>query len=439
MRLTELLRLVKNNLLRMRFRVLMTSAGVFIGTTAVILLVSLGAGLQRSIIESFGDVADLTEIQVFAGGRNPFGGPTPAVATDSDASVINDRTLQAFREMPGVVAATPILNLQANGVLRLNRLTSFSNIQGIDPLELNRLDFKLDSGSSTIGPWQVIVGASVDNNFYNERTGQSDAAIDLQGQTLQLVLSKSVVADGVAVETIERTVRLRVVGVLAESGGQKDFNIYLPLRNVEDLNAWASGRRINYNREGYSEALVKVASTEQAEQVEQLVQQQGFTVFSFRTILQQVNTTFIILQAVVGGIGAIALLVAAFGIANTMIMAIYERTREIGLMKAVGATNRDVMTIFLAEAGFIGMLGGVGGIIVGVGLGQILGLVGREFLRSQIAQDGGSIDSVPVPVHTPLWLPIFALIFATLIGVISGIYPALRAVRLDPIAALRYE
>ena len=438
MRPIELLRLVKNNLLRMRIRVLMTSAGVFIGTTAVILLVSLGAGLQRAIVSSFGDVADLTEIQVSPPGI-AFFGPTAVNTQSSSDLIINDRTISDFRDLPGVTAATPVLSLQANAMLRLNRLTAFPNMQGVDPLELSRFDLKLDSGSSALGPWHILVGSSIASNFFNERTGENDPNLNLQGQTLQLILSKNVSNSSGQLETVERTVRLRVVGVLAESGGQKDFSIFMPIRNLEDLNAWANGRRTNYNREGYSQALVKVATPDQAEAVESQIQQQGFNVFSFRTILQQVNTTFLILQAVVGGIGAIALLVAAFGIANTMIMAIYERTREIGLMKAVGATNRDVMTIFLAEAGFIGLIGGVGGIIAGVGLGQILGLIGREFLRSQIAQQGGAADTAPIPVYTPLWLPVFALVFATLIGVISGIYPALRAVRLDPIAALRYE
>ncbi|MCP5097292.1 MAG: FtsX-like permease family protein, partial [Chloroflexi bacterium] len=187
------------------------------------------------------------------------------------------------------------------------------------------------------------------------------------------------------------------------------------------------------------QALVKVESAEVATAVEQAITAQGFFVFSFQSILRSVNTIFLVIQAIVGGIGGLALIVAAFGIANTMIMSIYERTREIGLMKAVGATNRDVMFIFLAEAGTIGVIGGIGGVIAGLLLGQIGGFVGQQFLLAQIAQTGGSPDGLDSLVYTPLWLPIFAIIFAALVGVISGIYPALRAIRLDPIAALRYE
>ncbi|MCA9944651.1 MAG: FtsX-like permease family protein, partial [Anaerolineales bacterium] len=156
------------------------------------------------------------------------------------------------------------------------------------------------------------------------------------------------------------------------------------------------------------------------------------------SILSSINVIFLIIQAVVGGIGGLALVVAAFGIANTMIMSIYERTREIGLMKAVGATNRDVMLIFLAEAGAIGLIGGIGGVLFGIVLGQIGGFIGQQYLLAQIAQSGGT-GEVESLVYTPLWLPIFALVFAALVGVLSGIYPALRAIRLDPIAALRYE
>ena len=216
---------------------------------------------------------------------------------------------------------------------------------------------------------------------------QGGGDLNLQGQTLQLVLTRFSSETG---ETIERTVRLRVIGVMAESGGERDFAIYMPIRNVQDLNTWATGQRPNTNRDGYSQALLKVESADLATAVEQEITRQGFFVFSFQSVLSGVNTIFLIIQIVVGSIGGLALIVAAFGIANTMIMSIYERTREIGLMKAVGATNRDVMLIFLAEAGTIGLIGGIGGVIFGVVLGQIGGFIGQQFLLAQVAQSGGS-------------------------------------------------
>lgn len=432
MRIVELLRLVKNNLLRMKFRVMMTSAGVFIGTAAVILLMSLGAGLQRSVLSGFNDIGDLTEMTVNSPGDIFFGG---GAAVQSDV-VLNDAAIDGFRELPGVVAATPLLRLQANAELRLNRLTGFTSIQGIDTAEYRQFGIEMASGTDSPGQWQALVGARVADNFFNTQTGEPGGEdLNLQGQTLQLVLTRFSSETG---ETTERTVRLRVIGVMAESGGDRDFSIYMPIRNVQDLNTWATGQRPNVNRDGYSQAVVKVESADAATAVEQEITRQGFFVFSFQSILSSINVIFLIIQAVVGGIGGLALVVAAFGIANTMIMSIYERTREIGLMKAVGATNRDVMLIFLAEAGAIGLIGGIGGVIFGIVLGQIGGFIGQQYLLAQVAQSGGTgeIESL---VYTPLWLPIFALVFAALVGVLSGIYPALRAIRLDPIAALRYE
>jgi putative ABC transport system permease protein len=121
-------------------------------------------------------------------------------------------------------------------------------------------------------------------------------------------------------------------------------------------------------------------------------------------------------------------------------MAIYERTREIGLMKAVGATNRDVMSVFLAEAGGIGLLGGLGGVVLGAGLGALIDLIAGTYLATQAVQSGASPSDVAFSViHTPLWLPVFALLFSALVGVISGVYPAVRAASLSPVDALKYE
>ncbi|HJW90466.1 MAG TPA: FtsX-like permease family protein [Anaerolineales bacterium] len=170
-----------------------------------------------------------------------------------------------------------------------------------------------------------------------------------------------------------------------------------------------------------------------AEQIRSL----GYQAYSPQDIVQGINSFYVVLQVVFGGVGAIALLVAAIGIANTMTMAILERTREIGLMKAIGATNRDVLSVFLGEASGIGFLGGLGGVLLGWSAGQVINVLALAYMARQATQTGAPPPSVAV--YTPLWLPLFTLLFATLIGLLSGLYPALRAATLIPVNALKYE
>ena len=163
----------------------------------------------------------------------------------------------------------------------------------------------------------------------------------------------------------------------------------------------------------------------------------GYQAYTPQSFVQGIDNFYLVLQVIFGGVGAIALLVAAIGIANTMAMAILERTREIGLMKAIGATNREVLLTFLGEAAGIGFLGGLGGVIVGWLAGQVLNVLAMVYLAGQTAQQGGPPPSLAA--STPLWLMVFALIFATLIGLLSGIYPALHAATMVPVNALKYE
>jgi putative ABC transport system permease protein len=258
---------------------------------------------------------------------------------------------------------------------------------------------------------------------------------DLQGAMLRLKLSRYS-ADGAL---SEKTVRLEVMGVLKPVGWRHDYNIYLPLRDVLEFNTWAQGKRRDPSRQGYAEVLVRTTSARETLEVEQVLSERGFSVYSERQQVEQANAYFAQVQAILGGIGGIALLVAAFGIANTMLMAIYERTREIGLMKAIGASNKDVMNVFLAEAGGIGLLGGLAGIVLGMLVNVVINVIGQGVAAEQIAASAVDMGNRTSVTYTPLWLPLFAIVFAGLVGVLSGAYPASRAANLSPIRALKYE
>jgi len=439
LRFIDLLRLIFGNLSRRKARVALTAIGVVIGTAAVVILVSLAIGLQRNANEQLYGIGDLTQIQV-----SPSYGEGPVVMGPgggggggvSQQTLLTNFALEDIRSIPGVERVIPREYLMAGGLVKFQKLEGWINIIGIDTNDLESLGLEATQGDTALGRGIIVVGPMVANNFYNPRMRPGEEPPpppDLYDQQIQFIVSKW---DAQGNET-RKNVSLRVSGVLKETRGESDWSVYMPLDQVKAMNEWAMNRRFNYNKDGYSMVVVKVADVDQVIAITDQITAMGFQAYTPQAFVQGINNFYVILQFIFGGVGAIALLVAAIGIANTMAMSILERTREIGLMKAVGATNRDVLAIFLGEASGIGFIGGLGGVLIGWLAGQGINVIAIVYLASQAGQQGGAPPSVAV--YTPLWLPVFALVFSTLIGMLSGLYPALRAATMIPVLALKYE
>ena len=426
----DLFRLVLKNLNRMRGRVVMTALGVMIGTAAIVVLMALASGIQQNAIGDLSQFGAINQITVFSG--SAFG----SLTGQAQVEPLTQNTLNDFEDIDGVIAVTPRLNLNAPPIYQLNRLQGGGTTYGIDPRVVDDLELEAEQGTNRLARGVVLVGARVAEAFTTSSGREPDQLPDLYGQTLKLEMTRFN-EDGT---TSTRIVRLRVGGVLAERGGQDDYSFFLSLNDVEELNVWYTGERPDRRRDGYSEVLVITEKDPSiALEVESQITSQGFFACSAASVLTGLNTTFLIIQAVLGGVGAIALLVAAIGIANTMIMSVLERTREIGVLKAVGATNRDVMSIFIAEAGAIGLLGGLAGVGFGWLVTRIIDLIAVASIQAQTAAQGGSVEGLTNIAVIPAWLPVLAISVAVVVGLVAGIVPALRAVQLNPVVALKYE
>ena len=437
MKLIDLLTLIWSNLSRRKGRVALTTIGVIIGTAAVVLLVSLGVGLQQNAESQLGGIGDLTRVIVYPGfSEGPVMVDSLGGGMMEQTAPLNQAAIDSIAAIPGVTAVIPQDYFMGGATMSVGRLEGGGSIIGVGTNDLSDLGVTATQGETMLTRGTVIVGSQVANNFYDPRArpGQeTPPPPDLYGQSLVIDLVKWS-EDGTEVH---KTVRTRVVGVLEEVQDEPDWSIFMSMPELEGYNAWSTGQRIDRDETGYNTIIVKVADVDQVLDVADQITAMGFQAWSPQSFVEGISSFYLVLQVAFGAMGAIALLVAAIGIANTMTMAILERTREIGLMKAVGANNRHVLSIFLGEAAGIGFLGGLGGILIAWALGQVLNVLVISYMAGQAAQTGGLPPTSAVV--TPVWLPLAALVFATLMGLFSGLYPALSAATLQPMSALKYE
>lgn len=449
MKFLDLVSLILYNLGRRKGRVALTAVGVVIGTAAVVVLVSLAAGLQKNATSQLWGINDLSSISVYpgyssgegikfssgiavqgggGGGNGGGGGDTTKYLTPS--------AIDSITAIPNVKQVINEDYLQTGIDLVYGKLHAYGNIIGVSVNDLQDMGLEASGGTTALEKGSVIIGSWIPKNFYDPKARPDDPPLDppdLMGQQIKLILSKYT-SDGL---TVQKTITVRVAGVLSETRGESDGTMYMRMEDVTAINEWSRGTRINRNKEGYSMLIVKTNDPSSVIDITDAINKLGYQASTPQSTVQSINSFFMVLQVIFGGVGAIALLVAAIGIANTMTMAILERTREIGLMKAIGAKNKDILSIFLGEAAGIGFVGGLGGVILGWGSSALLNIVAISYFASQASGGGGSIPTMAT--STPFWLPIFALVFSIVIGLISGLYPALRAATLVPVDALKYE
>lgn len=434
----DIVRMSVGNLWRRKLRTFLTVLGVLIGTTSIVVMLSLGLGLKAAIMEELSAYGSMNEINVY---RN-YG--------SSDIQ-LNDSSIESFQNILGVESVSPILRV--SGTFIQGKYSAYANIQGVTQEYLSKIPVgegrRPSPDSSQL---ELLMGNTVITDFYITATYQYPyyekgelANVDLMNKTLftQFQSSGYEGPDGTWIEQPAKKNIFPVVGMVegdVDDWNQYSYGAYADINVLKNyLKKTYKGSRIpgqptDKNGKPYKELIydnvtVTVTNTEDVETIKQTIQDMGFSCYSQAEWIKQTEQEMLIIQAVLGGIGAIAFFVAAIGIANTMMMSTYERTKEIGVMKVLGCSLPNIRTLFLSEAAFIGVLGGA----VGLGISYILSAVANKVLPSLMGYEGTKISLIP------LWLALSAIIFAAFVGMVAGFFPAQRATKLSALSAIRNE
>lgn len=471
----DILHLALRNLRQAKLRATLTTMGVVVGVAVIVTMVSFGLGLQSNMLERFKALDLFNEVQVFGRGLSSLVGRGPRDEGDRSnrrndrtaTRILDDAGIKEIAAIPGVMYVEPSVAFGA--FVRTNEKVLTQTVGGTNVPNASSRFQQFAAG-------RMISSPNADEAVVSERFirdfGYSTPA-DAVGKTLELLappddkeeeeeetpnffgipLDDPGLDESTAVE-VRRFTIVGVLGELKEGAGQGGLRgmmpgarVYVPLEvahkwtlthrgpmsQVALALARQQGNLAEGQNEGYDAAVVRVTDPKHLTEVRKKITELGFGSFSIVDELEQIRLVFLIIDSVLGLLGGISLLVASFGIANTMIMSILERTREIGIMKAIGAEDREIKLIFFVEAAVIGFVGGVIGVLLAWGID---GLANRLAYRFILKPQGASfVDFFSIPPY--LWIG--AILFALLISVAAALYPASRAARIDPVRALRHD
>jgi len=436
----------------------LTTLGVAVGVASLVAMLSLGVGLQTLASERLTksglfDAVFVTSRRDFRGpgGEGP---PRKSSAPPEKFKPLDEDARQQFAALPNVVDVYPQIRFLTDvryagnsystnvlGVPESSRATSaFDSITGkyfSSPTAeeaILQADFAKDLSPQPAS----LVGQEITLRYAERRAVSSDEISKEQDIDKQL---DEMMSGGISI--VSREKKLRIAGVIesdpsAGIGGFGGGRVFLPIRVAEQLHAAQANDVQDFVRGGgsgkptYAALTIRVKNPKNVQQVEDAIKKLGFNAFSLLDAARSLRLVFTVFDLFLGLFGSLALTVASLGIINTLVMAILERRREIGVLKALGATDGDVRSLFFAEAGAMGLVGGILGVAIGWLIGLALTWGTTIYLRRQ------DLPGVKIS-YVPWWLAASAVAFAVAVSLIAGLYPAGRAARLNPVEALRYE
>ncbi len=443
MNISDHIELSFSNLWKRKLRTFLTTAGVTVGIGALVSMISFGLGMQRNVTDRFNSLELFNSITVLPDnmGRRSAdpdeGGPIQA--QEPGGKPLDEAAAASISKLPGVQIVFPDIRFPAR--VKFNGTEDFKLVQVLPAKIASSKMVRLVAGRSyqSDDVAELIVSSRLLRQFkiadpgaaLGKKIELSSIALNptnwpalLQGGGLQFETHSFMIA-GVSGETAVGPGGPITNDLYIPSGAAARIN-KLPFTSVWDL------FRVRDGKLGYSALNVRLASPRYVDAVKAAVRGMGFSCIAFADQLSEIKTAFYYLDMVLSAVGMIAIVVASLGIVNTMVMSILERYSEIGIMKAVGASDRDVQKIFFFESCSIGFLGGVLGLVLGWSVSRVINRVVNFFLARQ---------GVPYIdyFNLPLWLCLGAVAFSVAVSLIAGIYPAARAARIDPVAALRHD
>jgi ABC-type antimicrobial peptide transport system permease subunit len=473
----DLIRMGLKNLFRRKLRTFLTTLGIIIGTISIVLMVSLGLGMQVNMEKHMSRISNINIITVYpAGGNNHhrrFGGGMSIMESSSKndnagsankKDTIENSDITAFKQIEGVEAVSPII--EHNVSLTSKPLVNdYVNIIGMNLEMLNKYGLKIDQGRMITEEDKnaLILGTDLLYDFRNPKkrrdynwwedqidpeTGErKPPSFNPLDKNLKLSFDRN---HGYSrydrqqkKEKKAPPTNVSVVGIIPD--GRNSYSAYMEINQLmalkvkyDKITAYKDYDGKKPKDTGFEKVYVYVPKRKKIPNIQKELQKLGFQTESDSDWLKERESMNKTIQLVFGAIGGIALLVAAIGITNTMVMAIYERRKEIGVMKVIGSSIRDIKKLFLFESATIGLLGGTLGIIISLTLSSIMNKMQNTALL-EFLHIYGSGEENPAIFIIPVWLIVFALLFTSLIGLISGYLPARKAMKLSALEAIKTE